>query len=170
MKSKTAGAAVALIMALAAGCTKNAGPSITTADGSANASAANVAAVPSGAEVSIRSAIQAHLEHQRNLNLQSFDTDVKQVNVQGDHAQAQVEFHIKGGPGVMQMTYALEKHDSVWSVVDSEPASSNFPHPAMDSSAANSSNAPGAPDRVDPMSDPTRFFKSFAPGQPARRP
>jgi hypothetical protein len=167
MKSKMVGLAVVLMMALAAGCAKNAGPASTTADGSANASAAKVAAAPSGAEASIRSAIQARLEHQRNLNLQSFDTDVKQVNIQGDHAQAQVEFHIKGGPGVMQMTYALEKHDNVWSVVNSEPAGSNFPHPAVDGSAANSSNGPGAPGPVDPMSDPTKFFKSAAPAQPA---
>jgi len=43
----------------------------------------------------IRTAIQAHLAHNGNLSLQSFDTEVKQVKLEGDHAQAQVEFHYK---------------------------------------------------------------------------
>jgi hypothetical protein len=41
-------------------------------------------------EDSIRTAIQAHLAHKGTLNLQAFDTDVKQVTIDGDHAQAQV--------------------------------------------------------------------------------
>ena len=157
MTSKTIGAAVVLAMTLATGCQKSAGPASTTADGSLHSSAASAAAAPSGTETpeaSIRGAIQEHLTHQPNLNLQSFDTEVKQVNIQGDRAQAQVEFHIKGGPGMMQMTYALEKHDNAWSVVNSEPA-------------GNATDA-GAP--VDPMSDPTKFFKSAAPARPASHP
>ena len=165
MKSKTIGAVAVLMMALAAGCGKNAGPTSTAANGPAGASPANVAA--SGEEASIRAAIQERLTHQRNLNLESFDTDVKQVSIQGGRAQAQVEFHIKGGPGMMQMTYALEKRDGAWSVVDSEPAGDNVSHPLVDGSAASTGapNAMGAP--VDPMSDPARFFKSVAPVQPA---
>src|SRR5689334_5364876 len=57
-------------------------------------------------EDGIRTAIQAHLAHKGTLNLQAFDTDVKQVTIQGDHAQAEVEFRLKGGPGAMQLTYA----------------------------------------------------------------
>ena len=56
------------------------------------------------AENSVRAAIHDHLAHQGNLNLQAFDTDVKQVTIQGDHAQAEVEFRIKSGPGAMQLT------------------------------------------------------------------
>jgi hypothetical protein len=83
-------------------------------------------------EDSIRSAIQAHLAHKGNLNLQAFDTDVKQVTIQGDHAQAEVEFRVKGGPGAMQLTYALEKRDGAWSVMESDPVGGNFSHPALD--------------------------------------
>jgi len=46
----------------------------------------------------IRTAIQAHLAHNGNLSLKSFDTEVKQVKREGDHAQALVEFHVKNGP------------------------------------------------------------------------
>jgi hypothetical protein len=83
-------------------------------------------------EDSIRSASQAHLAHKGNLNLQAFDTDVKQVTIQGDHAQAEVEFRVKGGPGAMQLTYALEKRDGAWSVMESDPVGGNFSHPALD--------------------------------------
>ena len=62
-------------------------------------------------EDSIRIAIEGHLAHTGSLNLQAFDTVVKQVSIQGDHAQAQVEFRVKSGPGAMQLTYALVKRD-----------------------------------------------------------
>ena len=82
-------------------------------------------------EDAIRTAIQAHLAHKGTLNLQAFDTDVKQVTIQGDHAQAEVEFRVKGGPGAMQLTYSLEKRDGAWSVSESDPVGSNFTHPAL---------------------------------------
>jgi hypothetical protein len=84
----------------------------------------------------IRTAIQAHLAHNGNLSLQSFDTEVKQVNLDGDHAQAQVEFHTKSGPGSMRLTYALAKRDGTWLVVGSTPGGSNFSHPALDKTQA----------------------------------
>ena len=84
----------------------------------------------------IRTAIQAHLAHNGNLSLQSFDTELKQVKLEGDHAQAQVEFHAKNGPGTMQLTYALAKRDGAWSVIGSTPGGSNFSHPALDKSQA----------------------------------
>jgi len=84
----------------------------------------------------IRTAIQAHLARNGNLSLQSFDTEVKQVKLGGDHAQAQVEFHAKNGPGTMQLTYALIKRDGAWSVIGSTPGGSNFSHPALDKSQA----------------------------------
>src|SRR6267143_6138267 len=84
----------------------------------------------------IRTAIQAHLAHNGNLSLQSFDTEVKQVKREGDHAQALVEFHVKNGSGTMQLTYALTKRDGTWSVAGSAPSGSNFSHPALDKTQA----------------------------------
>jgi hypothetical protein len=82
----------------------------------------------------IRTVIQARIAHNGNLNLQSFDTEVKQITIDGAHARAQVEFHAKNGPGAMQFTYALEKRDGAWFVVESNPGGGNFAHPALDGS------------------------------------
>ena len=90
-------------------------PSVATADASPNDA--------------IRTAIQAHLAHNGNLNLKSFDTEVKQVTIDRDRAEAQVEFHVKNGTGMMQRTYALAKRDGAWSVVESLSVGSNFSHP-----------------------------------------
>jgi hypothetical protein len=95
-------------------------------------------------EDSVRAAIQTHLAHKGNLNLQAFETDVKQVTIQGDHAQAQVEFRVKSGPGTMQLTYALEKRDGAWSVIDSDPVGSNFSHPGLNQIQGEPSSMPGA--------------------------
>jgi len=116
-----------VFVAILAGCQQHANslagaPAVTSADASPNDS--------------IRTAIQAHLAHNGNLNLKSFDTDVKQVTIDRDHAQAQVEFHVKNGPGTMQLTYALAKRDGAWSVVESTPRGSNFSHPALDKAQA----------------------------------
>jgi hypothetical protein len=84
----------------------------------------------------IRTVIQARIAHNGNLNLQSFDTEVKQITIDGAHARAQVEFHAKNGPGAMQLTYALEKRDGAWFVVESNPGGGNFAHPALDGTQA----------------------------------
>jgi hypothetical protein len=94
----------------------------------------------------IRTAIQAHLAHNTNLSLKSFDTEVKQVKVDGDHAQALVEFHVKNGPGSMQLTYALTKKDGAWVVTGSMPVGSNFSHPALDKAQASPAGGTAAGD------------------------
>ena len=126
MKSRIA---ITLVVSVAvlAGCQQHANslsgaPAVTSADASPNDA--------------IRTAIQAHLAHNGNLNLKSFDTDVKEVTIDRDHAQAQVEFHVKNGPGVMQLTYQLEKRGGAWAVVESQPVGSNFSHPAFDKAQA----------------------------------
>jgi hypothetical protein len=118
-------------------------------------------------EDSIRTAIQAHLAHKGTLNLQAFDTDVKQVTIQGDHAQAEVEFRLKAGPGAMQLTYALEKRDGAWSVIESDPVGSNFSHPPLDQGQGASEALPGANHS---LADTLRSFKAGVPpaGSPTR--
>jgi hypothetical protein len=114
------------------------------------------AAPPANADPNdaIRTVIQARLAHNGNLNLQSFDTEVKQITIDGAHARAQIEFHAKNGPGAMQLTYALEKRDGAWFVVESNPGASNFAHPALDGSQTPSQNgAIGADSSVFRMLD-----------------
>jgi hypothetical protein len=115
---------IALVVsaALLAGCQQSrASASGVTAVASANSN-------PNDA---IQNAIQAHVAHNSNLRLNSFDMEVKQVKFDEDHAQAQVEFRAKSGSGSMQLTYALAKRDGTWRVVESTPGGSNFSHPAL---------------------------------------
>jgi hypothetical protein len=140
---------VALLVSLNLGCRNNPGAAQSPAQ---------------SPEDSIRTAIRAHLAHKGTLNLQAFDTDVKQVTIQGDHAQAEVEFRVKSGPGVMQLTYALEKHEGAWSVVESDPLGSNFSHPALDQGQSPPIN--GALGASHSLADTLRSFKVGAPSAP----
>lgn len=94
-----------------------------------------------GPEEAIRAAVRARVAHNSNLNPNAFDTVVKSVTLDGDHAQAEVEFHVKNGPGVMELTYALTKHNGAWSVVESQPLGSNFAHPQLNPAQAAAPNA-----------------------------
>jgi hypothetical protein len=137
---------IVFVACIAAGCTKNAGPAQTEAQ---------------KPETLIQMAIESHLAHRETLNLQAFDTNVKQVTIQGDHATAEVEFRVKGGPGAMQLTYALEKRDGAWSVIDSDPGGTSFSHPSPNQGQApDANNLPGANHSLD---DTLRFFKRKPP-------
>jgi hypothetical protein len=120
MNSKSA-IALVVSVAICAGCRQPANSTGATDGASADAS-------PNEA---VRMAIQAHIAHNGNLDLKAFDTDVKQVTIDRDHAQAEVEFHVKKGSGAMQLTYQLEKRNGAWAVVESQPLGSNFSHPAL---------------------------------------
>src|SRR5882762_6921794 len=112
-------------------------------------------------EDQVRVAIEAHLAHKGTLNLQSFNTVVKQVTVQGDRAQAQVEFHVKNGPGMMQLTYALERTGGNWAVVESNPVGADFSHPSLDPPRSPATSTPADPNSV--LSDALRNFKVGTP-------
>ncbi len=156
----------ALPLASLAGCQSTPqSSSQSNSQPSATASPSPAPAQPQTAETQIRTAILAHLAHTSNLNLQAFDTDVKQVNVQGDHAEAHVDFHVKGGPGVMQLTYQLENRAGAWAVIDSNPVGSNFSHPPLDQSQSPGTPiAPGGSSHS--LSDTLRSFKEGASGPP----
>jgi hypothetical protein len=85
-----------------------------------------------GDEAAIRESIQKHLSGLGSINMAAMDTDIKQVTVNGDNAQADVEFRLKQGGATMQMTYALERHAGAWIVLKSQPAGGQFEHPPMD--------------------------------------
>ena len=120
----------------------------------------------------VRIAIEAHLAHKGTLNLKAFDTVVKQVTLQGDHAQAQVEFHVKNGPGMMQLTYDLQKTGGAWTVIESNPVNADFSHPSLDSSQSPTGGAPAGSNPI--VSDALRNFKmgggpatpNLPPGRP----
>lgn len=121
-------AAIALLVAVAPlwGCGQQGNSAASAPFSSANASP----------EDAIRGAIRARVAHNSNLNPNAFDIKVKDVTLDGDRAQAQVEFQVKNGSGVMQLTYVLAKQNGAWSVVDSTPVGSNFSHPQLNQAQA----------------------------------
>ena len=129
---------------------------------------------PASDNDAIRGAINSHLAARGNLNIAAFDTEIQKLDIQGDQAKADVAFHVKGGPGMMQLTYNLKKTGAAWAVVESNPVGSNFTHPALDSTGAPLPSSPQsgpAPDIFDAIHQkmgtaPTGADQTLPPGHP----
>jgi hypothetical protein len=81
----------------------------------------------------IRSGINQHLASLKTLNLGAMDMSITNVSIQGNQAQAQVEFKPKTGgpPGAgMQVAYSLEKQNGLWVVQTTQPTGGSIQHPA----------------------------------------
>lgn len=81
---------------------------------------------------SIRAAVQQHISQQSNLNLAAMDMNIENVTVNGNRAQAQVQFRLRENNVTMEMLYMLEEHGGSWIVTHSQPAGGQFSHPPMD--------------------------------------
>ena len=80
----------------------------------------------------IRDGINQHLASLKTINLSAMNMDVTNFSVQGNQAQAQVEFRPKAGgpPGAgMQVSYSLEKQNGVWVVQNAQPMGGSIQHP-----------------------------------------
>ena len=112
----------------------------------------------------IRTAIVKRLTERGTLNMAAFDTELKQVNLQGDKAQADVLFRSKGGPegAQMQMSYSLEKRNGVWTVLDTKSAPGDMGHLPAD----------GAPQAQpgSPVGDAIKNFHGQTEGAPGALP
>jgi hypothetical protein len=81
----------------------------------------------------IRSGINQHLASLKTINLGAMDMNVTSFSVQGNQAQAQVEFKPKTGApqgAGMQIAYSLEKQNGLWVVQTTQPAGGSIQHPA----------------------------------------
>jgi hypothetical protein len=81
----------------------------------------------------VRSGIHQHLASLKTLNLGAMDMNITNVSIQGNKAQAQVEFRPKTGApqgAGMQVAYSLEKQDGLWVVQYTQPAGGSIEHPA----------------------------------------
>jgi hypothetical protein len=105
----------------------------------------------------IRSGINQHLAGLKTLNLGAMDMNITNVSVQGDQAQAQVEFKPKSGgpPGAgMQVAYSLQKQNGQWVVQNTQPAGGSIQHPGpgenphMNGAAPSSGSMPNFRDLV----------------------
>ena len=80
----------------------------------------------------IRSGINQHLAALKTLNLGAMDMNITNVSIQGNQAQAQVEFRPKTGApqgAGMQVAYSLEKQNGLWVVQNSQPSGGSIQHP-----------------------------------------
>lgn len=79
----------------------------------------------------IRVAIEKYLSERSDLNRSAMDVKIGQVKIEGNTAQAQVEFQAKGAAAgfAMQMDYALERQGDGWVVRSSKASGTNPMHP-----------------------------------------
>jgi hypothetical protein len=98
----------------------------------------------------IRAAIDKHLSEQAGLDLSAMDRTVKQVTVNGDHADAQMEFRVKGGGAGMVVAYSMEKQGGDWKVLRAQPMGGAQAHPGSESP----SGAPGSGKNAMPQGHP----------------
>jgi hypothetical protein len=107
----------------------------------------------------IRSGINQHLASLNTLNLGAMDMNITSVSVQGNQAQAQVEFRPKGGApqgAGMQVAYSLEKQNGIWVVQNSQPSGGSIQHPAPGENPPMNS--------ASPPSDSLPNFRDLVPG------
>ncbi len=86
---------------------------------------------PSDADA-VRAGINQHLAGLKTINLSAMDMSILNVSIQGNQAQAQVEFRPKTGapPGAgMQVSYSLAKQNGVWVVQTTQPMGGSIQHP-----------------------------------------
>lgn len=138
---------------------------------SSSSPASTTAPASTSDQDAIRDAVQKHLASNSTLNMAAMDMNVAQTSVNGDQAQADVEFRLKQGGTTMQMTYFLNRHAGGWLVTKSQPGGGQFAHPPTDQNHAGT--APGA--QSPSMPDVHDFFKNApvtkpAPSAAARQP
>lgn len=93
----------------------------------------------------VRAGINQHLVSLKTINLGAMDMNVIHVTVQGNEAQAQVEFKPKSGgpPGAgMQVSYSLQKQNGQWVVQNTQAAGGSIEHPG---SGENQNANPASP-------------------------
>jgi hypothetical protein len=81
----------------------------------------------------IRSGINQHLSALKSINVGGMDMTINNYSIQGNQAQAQVEFRPKTGAPAgagMQINYTLEKRNGIWVVQNTQPAGGSIQHPA----------------------------------------
>ena len=80
----------------------------------------------------IRDGIRQHLVSLKTINLSAMDINLTSVAINGNTAQAQVEYLPKTGapPGAgMKVSYAMEKRDGQWFVIKTLAAGGAIDHP-----------------------------------------
>lgn len=80
----------------------------------------------------VRAGITEHLHTVGTLNLNAMEMNVKKLTINGDQADAEVEFVPKSGApagAAMQVSYSLEKRDGRWVVTKRNSVGGGIAHP-----------------------------------------
>ena len=81
----------------------------------------------------VREGVRQHLSSLKTLDLSAMNINFTNISVNGDAAQAQVEFSPKTGApsgAGMRVSYSLEKRDGQWVVVKKNSLGGEIEHPA----------------------------------------
>ena len=111
----------------------------------------------------IRTGINQHLASLKTLNLGAMDMNITNVSIQGNTAQAQVEFKPKTGApqgAGMQVAYSLQKQNGLWVVQDTQPAGGSIQHPGPGENPHMNSNSPASGQSSGSMPN----FRDLVPG------
>lgn len=82
----------------------------------------------------VQAAIEEHLKQNRQIQLENFTTEIEEVKLQGDTAEALVKYRSKESPELtVQVRYSLRKTGDHWEVRSSSPAGGQAmnPHGSM---------------------------------------
>ncbi|MGH9775434.1 MAG: hypothetical protein ACRD50_10865 [Candidatus Acidiferrales bacterium] len=112
---------------------------------------AKTSATPKSDRDAVSAAVQKHLSSLTTINMAAMDSSVSDITINGDQAQANVEFRLKQGGTTMQITYFLERHAGDWVVIRNSPAGGQFAHPPTDQvhSGMTPGNSPQSTSAVD---------------------
>jgi hypothetical protein len=120
-------------------------------------------AKPQSDSDAVRAGINEHLAGLKTINLSAMDMNVLNISIQGNQAQAQVEFRPKTGAPAgagMQVSYALAKQNGVWVVQTTQPMGGSIQHPG-----------PGDNPHMTPgMTTPGTPASGMPPGSPSSMP
>jgi hypothetical protein len=115
----------------------------------------------------VRTGINQHLASLKTINLSAMDMNVTNVSVQGNQAQAQVEFKPKTGApqgAAMQVSYSLQKQNGLWIVQTTTPAGGSIQHPAPGENPHMNPTSPSS------GSDSMPNFRDLVPGAASPNP
>ena len=107
---------------------------------------------PTDPKAEVQAAVEDYLSSRSNLSLDNMSVSVDAVEIDGDHAQADVTVAASSDPAAkMQMVYELEKRSGRWRV--KPPDSGGDPHGAAPPAAGGGALPPGHPPSDPPSTD-----------------
>lgn len=91
----------------------------------------------------IQKAIEDHLANRSDLSIGNMVMEMKDVRIDGDHAQADVLFRTTSNPPAqMAYTYLLLQTDGKWEIETAQPSGADSSHPTPENPGVESETLP----------------------------